>query len=150
VSARLVTGLSGRVSVTVVLQLVTQQLVEVDETDEGTVYKLSPRLAELWEKTNAPAHGRRAGTAEGISEGMSGGRKDRRAGLADMIRNLGPLRLDGRPLSFSAPKRGADRASRSQKNRGILPWFHEAELTPTWRSRCPKSTIAITRIRTLT
>lgn len=44
-SARLVTGLSGRASVTLVSQLVTQQLVEVDETDEETVYKLAPRLA---------------------------------------------------------------------------------------------------------
>jgi predicted HTH transcriptional regulator len=43
-TARLVTGLSGRASVTLVSQLVTQQFVEVDETDEETDYKRAPPL----------------------------------------------------------------------------------------------------------
>ncbi len=99
------TGLSGRASVTLVSQLVTQQFVEVDETDEETVYKLAPRLAELWEKTDAPGPGRRAGTTEGISEGIT----DRKARLADMIRQRPGLRGPQLSVALSLPASTVDR-----------------------------------------
>ena len=103
------TGLSGRASVTLVPQLVTQQFVEVDETDEETVYKLAPRLAELWEKTDAPGPGRRAGTTEGISEGISEGITDRKARLADMIRQRPGLRGPQLSVALSLPASTVDR-----------------------------------------
>ncbi|MBK9965402.1 MAG: hypothetical protein IPP07_11085 [Holophagales bacterium] len=107
------TGLSGRASVTLVSQLVTRQLVEVDETDEETVYKLAPRLAELWERIDAPAHGRRAGAIEGISEGItegiSEGMTDRKARLADMIRQRPGLRGPQLSVALSLPASTVDR-----------------------------------------
>jgi len=89
---------------------------ELAETDEETVYKLPPRLAELWEKTDAPAHRRRAGTAEGIS----GEIKDRKTRLAGMIRQNPGIRGPQLSVALNLPASTIDRYLSQLRNEGLI------------------------------
>jgi len=130
--ARLVTGLPGRATLTLVSHLVTQQLLAADEIEGEPVYSLAPHLADLWASTPAPpVHPDRGsegvtgrvtgGVDEGVTGGAAPGRADRVARLEAVIRARPGLRAPQLAEATGLPETTVVRfLSRLRREGGIV------------------------------